>query len=70
MPFTEQRIIKQITVLPANGGINVQWANQVLKNGNVISENFERKAYTVEQKADFLAEVDGAAAYVTAIGWV
>ena len=57
MPFTEQRIIKQITVLPASGGVNVQWANQVLKNGNVISENFERKAYTQDQLATFHTEV-------------
>lgn len=49
MSFTESKIIKQITILPESGAINVQWANQVLKNGTeVISETFERKAYAAE----------------------
>lgn len=47
MSFTESKIIKQITILPESGAVNVQWANQVLKNGTeVISETFERKAYS------------------------
>lgn len=46
MSFTESKIIKQITILPESGAVNVQWANQVKKNGTeVISETFERKAY-------------------------
>lgn len=67
--FTEQRIIKQVTVLAEQSAVNVQWANRVLKDEEVISEQFERKAYTAEQKAEFLAEVEGAEAYVTALGW-
>lgn len=27
------------------------------------------KDYNIDQKAEFLAEVEGAAAYVTAMGW-
>ena len=47
MSFTESKIIKQITILPESGAVNVQWANQVLKDGTeVISETFERKAYS------------------------
>ena len=47
MSFTETKIIKQITILPESGAVNVQWANQMLKNGTeVISETFERKAYS------------------------
>jgi hypothetical protein len=43
--FTESKIIKQITILPQTNSVNVQWANQVLKGTDVISETFERKAY-------------------------
>jgi hypothetical protein len=68
--FTEQRILKQVTTLPTQSAINVQWTNQVLKDDVVISETYERKAYTTEQKAEFESEVEGAAAYVTALGWV
>lgn len=57
MAITEQRILKQVSILPASGAINVQWANQVLRNGEVISETFERKAYTQDQLATFHAEV-------------
>ena len=69
MALTEQRILKQVTTLPAQSEINVQWANKILRDGEVIGETYERKAYTADQKADFLAEVEGAEAYITALGW-
>lgn len=69
MALTEQIIIKQITVLPAQSAIQVQWANQVLRDDEVISETYHRKAYTKEQQAEFEAEVAGAPNYVTAVGW-
>jgi len=69
MALTEQTILKQITVLPEQAAINVQWANQVLRDEEVISETYHRKAYTQEQQAEFELEVAGAAAYVTAVGW-
>jgi hypothetical protein len=70
MAFTEQTILNQVTVLPAQSAINVQWANQVLRDDEVISTTYHRKAYVKEQQAEFEAEVTGAAHYVTAVGWV
>ena len=67
--FTEQRILKQVTVLASQSAVNVQWGNQVLKDGELLTETFERKAYTSDNKADFLAEVEGAAGYVEILGW-
>lgn len=69
MALTENTIIKQVSILPGQSAINVQWANQILRDGEVISENYHRKAYTAEQRAEFEAEVEGAAAYVAAVGW-
>lgn len=69
MALTEQKILKQVSILPAQSAVNVQWANQILRDGEVISEQFERKAYTAEQKDEFLGEVEGAAAYIEALGW-
>jgi hypothetical protein len=67
--FTEQRVIKQVTMLPAQSAINVQWANQVLRDDVVISETFERKAYTADQVEEFNSEVENAAAYITVMSW-
>lgn len=69
MALSEQRILKQVAILPAQSAVNVQWANQILRDGELVSETYERKAYTAEQKAQFEAEVEGATAYVTALGW-
>ena len=69
MALTEQTIIKQVTVKPTQKAIEVQWADQILRDGEVISETYNRKAYGQEQQAEFEAEVAGAAAYVTAAGW-
>ena len=70
MALTEQRVLKQVTTLSQSNAINVQWANQIIRDGTeLVSETYERKAYGPEQKTDFLAEVDEAAAYVSAMGW-
>lgn len=69
MSFSESRIIKQITILPESNSVNVQWANQILRDGEVISETFERKAYTANQRAEFATEVEGASGYMAVLGW-
>lgn len=69
MALTEQRVLKLVTVLAQQSAVNVQWANQILRDSEVISETYERKAYTAAQKGEFLAEVEGAASYLPALGW-
>ncbi len=69
MALTEQRILKQVSILPAQSAVNVQWADQILRDGELISENFHRKAYTIDQKEEFLVEVEGAAAYIQVLRW-
>lgn len=69
MALTEQRVLKSIETLPAANAINVLWVDQVLRDGDVISETNHRRAYTQTQKDEFLAEVEGAAGYVLALGW-
>jgi hypothetical protein len=68
MALTEQKILKQVTIL-SGGTVNVQWSNQILRDGEVISETYERCAYGVDQKDQFLAEIPGAANYIAALGW-
>lgn len=70
MALTEQRILKQVEILPALSAANVCWANQILRDGVVISEQLERKAYTVEQAEAFSVEVENSSSYIAALGWV
>ena len=69
MALTEQRILNQVTTLPQQGAVNVQWADQILRDGEVISSTYHRKAYGELNKAEFLAEVEGAENYIGALGW-
>lgn len=65
----EQRILKSVQILSQQSAVNVQWANQILRDDEVISEQYERKAYTQDQKDSFLEEVEGAENYINILGW-
>ena len=69
MALTEQRILNQVTVLPNQNALNVQWSDQILRDGEVIQQQYHRKAYGPGQQQEFLAEVEGADAYVNLIDW-
>lgn len=69
MTIIENRVLKEVAVLPQQQAVNVQWANQIIKDDIVISETYERKAYTVEDKNDFMVEVESADKYLDIIGW-
>lgn len=69
MELSERRILKQVAILPAKRAVNVQWANQILRGAEVISETYDRRSYSVEDKAGFLADVEGAENYLVALGW-
>lgn len=69
MTLSERRILKQVTVLPAQDAIQVQWADQILKDDSVISEQYHRRAYSRVEAAQFAADVENADAYMLALGW-
>jgi hypothetical protein len=69
MAIIEQKILLQVNALPDFQVFNVQWANQVIKDDEIIASTYERKCYAIEQKDEFIAEIAGAADYVKAIGW-
>lgn len=69
MALTEQRILNQVTVLPNANAIQVQWADQILRDGEVIQQQYHRKAYGPGQRDEFLAEVEGAENYANLIDW-
>jgi hypothetical protein len=59
MALSEQRILKSVDIQVNIKTINVLWSDQILRDGEVISETNHRKAYDESQKDDFLAEVEG-----------
>jgi hypothetical protein len=67
--LTEQQILKSVEILPTQNAINVCWMNQILRDGEIISEIPHRCAYMQDQKDQFLADVEGGDKYVAAIGW-
>lgn len=69
MALTEERVLKSVEVLLDAKSINVCWENRVLRDGEVIAQSNERCAYGLDQKEQFIADVEGAAAFVTAIPW-
>ena len=69
MALTEKTYVREVSVKPASNSIDVLWVTEVKRGEEVISEQFSRKAYSGVQRAEFEAEVDGAANYVNLIGW-
>ena len=67
--FEETKNIIELTHLPAENTMQVKWRIQVTKDDEVISSKDHYKLYTADQKADFLAEVEGADAYIAVLGW-
>lgn len=69
MALTEERVLGSVQILPQQSAVNVEWYDLIKRDGEIISKSNHNKAYTAEQKAEFLAEVEGAEAYVAALGW-
>ena len=69
MALTESTILAHVGLnIPANT-IEVRWDNVIQRDGKTISRVPHRKAYTADQKADFLNEVENGQQFVTAMGW-
>lgn len=69
MAIIEKKIINQVVILPSQNAINVQWVNQVIKDDVLIAQTYHRCAYAEENKAAFLAEVEGAQSYLALVNW-
>lgn len=69
MALIERTVLAQVTVLPQQSNVNVQWLNQILRADEVIASTPHRKTYNANMKNEFLAEVDGAENYLAVLGW-
>lgn len=58
MAIIEQTRIRSIEVLPLDNAVNISWLQTFTNDdGIVVSENYFRKAYGADQRAEFLEEV-------------
>ena len=70
MSLVEQRVLKQVIMIPQSNTINVQWSNQIVRDGSeIVFETYERSSYSQEEKDTFISAVEGGSAYATAMGW-
>lgn len=67
--LTEERVLGSVQILTQQSAANVEWWDLIKRDGEVISKSYHNKAYTSEQRAEFEAEVEGAASYISALGW-
>lgn len=69
--LTERRIQKSVNIvaIEENKVAEVLWVDQVLRDEKIIAESNHRCAYSVDNKEQFLAEVEGAELYMTILGW-
>jgi hypothetical protein len=69
MALTEEKILGSVNVKVAQNAIDVEWWNLINRDGEIISRTFHNKAFCAGQRAEFEAEVEGAANYVGLIDW-
>lgn len=68
MSLSEQTILASVEVLPQISGINARWENQIIRDGEVISTENVRRAYSRYEREAFLADVPGGEPYADAAG--
>ena len=70
MALTEQRVLASVNHNKMSDALEVTWADQILRDGEVIASTAHRCAYTREQKALFEQALGAdAVAYVAVAGW-
>lgn len=69
MALTETNSIAEITVLPLENNVQVKWRNKIEQDGRVLVERDHYKLFGPDKYHDFLAEVEGAEAYIAVLGW-
>ncbi len=69
MSLTESTVLAEVNLLPQSNTINVRWDVVIKRGDEEISRIPHRKAYSENQRSEFVDEVEGADKYLTSIGW-
>lgn len=66
--LSEETVLAGVEVLPLQCAINVRWEYRILKDGQVISAENQRRAYSEFDRAQFLTDVPDGIVYADAAG--
>lgn len=69
MSLTETKVLSQISVLPEDSTVNVKWDVVIKRGDEEVLRTPHRKAYSKDQKEEFVQEVPGASKYLDILGW-
>lgn len=69
MSLTESTVLAEVNLLPQSNTINVRWDVVIKRGDEEISRIPHRKAYSENQRSEFVDEVEGADKYLTTMGW-
>lgn len=69
MALSKEKVLESVELNIPGNTVSVKWSNNIVEDGVVLSSVPHRCCYAVEQKSQFLAEVEGAEAYVAILGW-
>jgi len=69
MAITRKKTLASVEIMVESNTINVKWLNNIIEDGEVLSSIPHRCCYSIEQKEQFLTEVENGQQYVTAVGW-
>lgn len=68
--FTEQRILQSVTHQVVANALEIEWRDQVLRDGVVISDTPHRRAYMEDELLQLQADLGAAAdGYAAVAGW-
>jgi hypothetical protein len=65
----EIKTLAEMTHLPLESAMQIKWRIEVRKDGEILVSREHYKLYTADQYHEFLAEVEGADAYIAVLGW-
>ena len=68
MALSEERVLAGVEILPLISSINVRWEYRILKDGEVISTENQRRAYGKNERNQFLLDVPDGVNYADAAG--
>lgn len=69
MPYSERTVVKAIEINVQDKTIHVSWGKQVLRGSEVLAETVHRKAYTSQDRDQFVSDLPEYAMCADAFEW-
>lgn len=69
MALSKEKVLESVELNIPGNTASVKWSNNIVEDGVVLTSVPHRCCYAAEHKDQFLADVEGAEAYVAILGW-